>query len=133
MSNENKHFSATDYERMFSRNTYMLNKLRGALLDVGVYAICMPEDEVVALCLKHSIPTDGYIKNRNMLYQQKCKLTREIFIRHNVQGQGGLNFRQCYEGDYHWQMQSVAVDSKMNSERDEFLAEIGEYQGAITH
>lgn len=133
MSIETKNFSATDYENMFSRNTYMLNKLRSALLDVGVYAISIPEDEVVALCLKHSIPTDGYIKNRNMLYQQKCKLTRQLYTNHFVQSVSGLNLRQCHEGDHVWQTQSIARDSRVNAERDEFLAEIGEYQGATTH
>jgi hypothetical protein len=133
MSITNDHFSPSDYERMFSRNTYMLNKLKAALLDVGVYAISMAESEIVALCLKHSIPTDGYIKNRNMLYRQKCQLTRELYVNHNVQGLNDVNLRQCYEGDETWHMRSIARDAAVNAERDEFLADIGEYQGAVTH
>jgi hypothetical protein len=133
MSNKNYQFSPSDYERMFSRNTYMLNKLKGALLDVGVYAISMPETEIVALCLKHSIPTDGYIKNRNMLYRQKCKLTKELYGIHAIQGRSDLNLRQCYEGDAEWHMRSISRDAVLNAERDEFLADIFEYQGAITH
>jgi hypothetical protein len=133
MSNKNYHFSPSDYERMFSRNTYMLNKLKAALLDVGVYAIAMPESEIVALCLKHSIPTDGYIKNRNMLYRQKCQLTKELYANHKVQGLNELNLRQCYEGDQEWHMRSISRDSAINAERDEFLADIGEYQGAVNN
>lgn len=128
-----KSFSAVDYEAMFKRNTYMLNKLKGALLDIGVYAIVMPEEEVVALCLKHSIPTDGYIKNRNMLYQQKCNLTRELYANHKVQSGRGLDLRQVYEGNELWHTRSIENDCALNVQRDEFLADIGEYQGAVTH